>query len=163
MLYSNKHEFQSIKSLNHSSTPYFVITTNTNENNFNSTVILMLDKRFVLAQRPVFFMCMDPELKCQTTRQCTREKNLLSMRPRLNLDRITICMLIYSFSPGTRASRWLQEVCNKSSQIDDNGICACVCHLCESNSAGICSDLYVYWCCKWRVNYLNCLCRCLSL
>lgn len=40
--------------------------------------------------------------------------------------------------------RWLQEVRNKSLQIDDNGICACVCHLCKSNSAGICSDLYVY-------------------
>lgn len=73
-----------------------------------------------------------------------QEKNTPSMQLRLNLGWITICMLIYSFSPGRLVNSWLQEVRNKSSQIDDNGICACVCHLCKSNSAGICSDLYVY-------------------
>lgn len=39
---------------------------------------------------------------------------------------------------------FLQEVCNKSLAINDNGICACVCHLRESNSSGVPTDLFVY-------------------
>lgn len=39
---------------------------------------------------------------------------------------------------------FLQEVCNKSLAIDDNGICACVCHLRKSNSGGVSTDLFVY-------------------
>lgn len=45
---------------------------------------------------------------------------------------------------GRKKNSFLQEVCNKSLAINDNGICACVCHLCESNSGGVPTDLFVY-------------------
>lgn len=62
------------------------------------------------------------------------------------------CMLIYTpfclrKSGGggeKKKNSFLQEVCNKSLAINDNGICACVCHLCESNSGGVPTDLFVY-------------------
>lgn len=44
----------------------------------------------------------------------------------------------------TKKNCFLQEVCNKSLAIDDNGICACVCHLRKSNSGGVSTDLFVY-------------------
>lgn len=51
------------------------------------------------------------------------------------------CMLIYSLLHQMKKK---QEVCNKSLAIDDNGICACVCHLRKSNSGGVSTDLFVY-------------------
>lgn len=55
------------------------------------------------------------------------------------------CMLIYSLLLQTGEKNcFLQEVCNKSLAIDDNGICACVCHLRKSNSGGVSTDLFVY-------------------
>lgn len=55
------------------------------------------------------------------------------------------CMLIYSLLLQTKKKNcFLQEVCNKSLAINDNGICACVCHLRKSNSGGVPTDLFVY-------------------
>ena len=77
------------------------------------------------------------------------EKNALSQCSKLDCQRETnpllFCMIIYSLLPQMEdKNRFLQEVCNKSLAIDDNGICACVCHLCKSNSGGFSADLFVY-------------------
>lgn len=57
------------------------------------------------------------------------------------------CMLIYAlFLQAGRGGQnsFIQEVYNKSLAINDNGVCACVCHLPQSNSGGVSSDLFVY-------------------
>lgn len=51
---------------------------------------------------------------------------------------------LFPFASDGEKNCFLQEVCNKSLAIDDNGICACVCHLRKSNSGGVSTDLFVY-------------------
>lgn len=51
---------------------------------------------------------------------------------------------LFPFAPCEKKNSFVQEVCNKSLAIDDNGICACVCHLRKSNSGGVSTDLFVY-------------------
>lgn len=51
---------------------------------------------------------------------------------------------LFPFALHEKKNCFLQEVCNKSLAIDDNGICACVCHLRKSNSGGVSTDLFVY-------------------
>lgn len=51
---------------------------------------------------------------------------------------------LFPFAWEGKKNSFLEEVCNKSLAIDDNGICACVCHLRKSNSGGVSTDLFVY-------------------
>lgn len=76
------------------------------------------------------------------------EKNTLSQCCKIDFrsenKSYLFCMLIYSLLRQKKKNCFLQEVCNKSLAIDDNGICACVCHLRKSNSGGVSTDLFVY-------------------
>lgn len=51
---------------------------------------------------------------------------------------------LFPIASDRKKNCFLQEVCNKSLAINDNGICACVCHLRKSNSGGVSADLFVY-------------------
>lgn len=56
-------------------------------------------------------------------------------------------MLIYALllqARGGDPNSFIQEVYNKSLAINDNGVCARVCHLRQSNSGGVSTDLFVY-------------------
>lgn len=66
----------------------------------------------------------------------------LTLRPKQILSILHVNL--YPFALGGKKPCFLQEVCNKSLAINDNGICACVCHLRECNSSGVSTDLFVY-------------------